>query len=179
MRALCYLARKVQKRLRFAVYLACRGFCAQARERDDNAEFSLKIPRATLIEEETVARFRNEKVQEPVVFARCVRRCLASFGPCSKVMRFTGRKGCSTRSTAVIVSLFFVLARSEAVYDMHFVPLRGYRKGHRLRPAGRSVSGTWMHLQYEHYYGLGMNGLVMGRTLWNVNVITIWVWLFW
>ena len=65
----------------------------------------------------------------------------------------------------MIVSLFPVLARSEVVHDMHVVPLcevflhQGSRKGHRLRPTGRSVSGTWMHLQYEHYYGLGMDGL--------------------
>ena len=51
---------------------------------------------------------------------------------------------------------------------MHFVPLRavflhqGSRKGHRLRPTGHSVSGTWMHLKYERHYGLGMDGLVMG-----------------
>ena len=96
------------------------------------------------------------------------KRCLARFRPCSKVQCFTGRKGCSKRNAAVIVRLFSVFARSEAVYDMHFVPLRavflhqGSRKGHRLRPTGRSVSGTWMHVQYEHCYGLGMDGLVMG-----------------
>ena len=97
-----------------------------------------------------------------------VRRCLARFRPCSKVLRFTGRKGCSKRNTAVIVRLFSVFARSEAVYDMHSVPPRagflpqGSRKGHRLRPTGRSVSRTSVHLQYERYDGLGMDGLVMG-----------------
>ena len=61
-----------------------------------------------------------------------------------------------------------MFARSEAVYDMRFVLLlevflhQGSRKGHRLRPTGRSVYGTWMHLQYERSYGLGMDGLVMG-----------------
>ena len=59
-----------------------------------------------------------------------------------------------------------MFARSEAVYDMHFVPLRvvflhqGSREGHKLRPTGRNVSGTWMHL--KRFYGLGLDGLVMG-----------------
>ena len=123
MRALCYLARKVQKRLRLAVYLECRGCCAQAREGDDYAEFSLKIPRATLIEDENVAHLRNEKVQKkPMVLARCVRRCPASFGPCSKVLRFTGRKGCSTRSTAVIVSLFVCVGTVRSCIRHAFCP---------------------------------------------------------
>ena len=68
----------------------------------------------------------------------------------------------------MIVSLSFVFERSEAVRDMPFVTLRAVvlhqdsRKGHRLRPTGRSVSGTWMQFQYEYYYDLGMDGLVMG-----------------
>ena len=95
-------------------------------------------------------------------------RCVGSFRPCSKVLRVAGRKGCSKRNTALIVRAISVFARSEAVYDMHLVPLRavflhqGSYKGHRLRPTGCSVSGTWMHLQYERYYGLDMDGLVMG-----------------
>ena len=56
--------------------------------------------------------------------AQKVRRCLARFRPCSKILCFTGRKGCSKRNTAVIVRPFSVFARSEAVDDMHFVPLR-------------------------------------------------------
>ena len=60
-----------------------------------------------------------------------------------------------------------VFARSDAIYDMHFVlralfSHQGSRKGHRLRPTGLSVSGTWLHLQYERYYGWGMDDLVMG-----------------
>ena len=37
--------------------------------------------------------------------------------------------------------------------------IRVPRKRHRLRPAGRSVSGTRMHLQFERFYGLGIDGL--------------------
>ena len=113
-----------------------------------------------------------------------VRRCLARFRRCSKVLCFTDRKGCSKRDTAVTVRLFYVFARSEAVYDMHFVPLRvvflhqGSRKGHRPRPTGRSVSGSWMHLQYERYYGLGMEWSGNGM-LSNMNVIIVWTWMFW
>ena len=33
---------------------------------------------------------------------------------------------------------------------------------YRLRLTGCSVSCTWMHLYYERYYGLGMDGLAMG-----------------
>ena len=68
----------------------------------------------------------------------------------------------------MIVSILSVLTRSEALYDMYIVPLRaaflhqGFQKGHKLRPAGRNVSGTWTHVQYECYYGLGMECLVMG-----------------
>ena len=56
----------------------------------------------------------------------------------------------------MMVKGFLVFARSEAVHDMHFVPRcavlmhKGSRKGHRHGPTGRSVPGTWMHLQYEH-----------------------------
>ena len=88
-----------------------------------------------------------------------VRRCLADLGPCADLLLFTGQKGCSRRSRAVIVTLFS---------DMHFAKLcavfwhQGSQKGHRLRPTGRSVSGAWMHLQYERNYGLGMDGLATG-----------------
>ena len=64
----------------------------------------------------------------------------------------------------MIVSLLSVIARSEVVCDMHFVPPRvvflhqGSRKGHRLRPSGRSVSGAWMH---------------------NANAIMAWAWMVW
>ena len=62
-----------------------------------------------------------------------VRPCLADLGQFAHLLRFTGQKGCSRRSSAVIVSrrssavivsLLSVFARSEAVYDMHFVLLR-------------------------------------------------------
>ena len=84
--------------------------------------------------DENVARFRSQHVQDRMVFGTLrmrsvmsqtqkVRRCLARFGPCSKVLSFTIRKGCSKRNTAVIVR-FSVFVRSEAVYNMHSVPLR-------------------------------------------------------
>ena len=68
--ALCYAVRRVQKLLRFALYFACRGKCAQGTEGDDYAKCS-KIPRATLIEDENVARFRSQKAQKSMVLARC------------------------------------------------------------------------------------------------------------
>ena len=46
------------------------------------------------------------------------------FGTCANLPRFAGQKGRSRRSRALIVSLLSVYARSGAVYDMHFVPLR-------------------------------------------------------
>ena len=96
-----------------------------------------------------------------------VRRCLARFRPCSKALRLQVERAIKL-NTAVIVRFFSVLARSKVAYHMHCVPLRavflhqGSRKAHRLRPTGRSVSGTWMHLPYERYYSLGMDVLVMG-----------------
>ena len=71
MPGLCYLALDVQKLLRFAVYLACRGFCVQATEGDAYADCSLIIPRAALIEDENVAQLSNENVQTPMVLAYC------------------------------------------------------------------------------------------------------------
>ena len=135
-------------------------------------------------------------------YPQTVRRCLARCRPCSKASRFTGRTACSKRSTALIVRLFAVFARSEPVYDMHCVPLRvvflhqGSWEGHRLRPTGRNLSGTWMHLQHKHVYGLGLDGLIMGcsrtlRFLWfghgcsgnailsNMNVILVWAGMLW
>ena len=94
--------------------------------------------------------------------------CVADLGACANLLRFIGQRGRSRQSRAMIVSLWSVLARSEAVCDMHFVTLRamllhqGSRKGHRPRPTGRSVSGTCMHSQYECYSDLGMDGLVVG-----------------
>ena len=61
-----------------------------------------------------------------------------------------------------------MFARSEAVYDMYFVPLRavfvhqGSGEGHRHRPTERNVSGIWMHLQHKRFCGLGSDGLVVG-----------------
>ena len=162
------------------VYFACRGFRVQATEGDDYSDSSFKIPRATLIEDDNVALFRSEDVKiqwfwylgmrSIVSHTHFVRRCLARFGPGSTVksnmLRFAGRKGVA--HTPLIVSPFSLFARSEAVYDMRFVPLRavflheGSRKGHRRRPTGRSVSGTLMHLSHKRLYGLGMGVLVMG-----------------
>ena len=79
--------------------------------------------------------------------AQKVRRCLARFRPCSKVLCFTGQTGEHSGDSQA----FSVFTRSEAVYDMHFGPLRavflhqGFRKGHTLRPTGRSIPGTWRH----------------------------------
>ena len=61
----------VQKLLRFAMYFACRGECVQGMEGDNYADFSSKIPRATLFEDENVARVRNQNVQKRVILAHC------------------------------------------------------------------------------------------------------------
>ena len=50
------------------MYFGCRGFCAQATDGDDYADCSLKIPRATLIEDENVTRFRSEIVPKKTGF---------------------------------------------------------------------------------------------------------------
>ena len=147
-------------------------------EGDDYEEFLENILRATLIKDENLHVLGvkickthgsgTPRMRSAMSHSQKVRRCLARFRPCSKVLRFTSRKGYSKRNTAVIVRLVSVFPRSEAVYDMHFVPLRtvflhqGSRTGHRLRPTGHSVLITWMHLQYERYHALGMDGLVMG-----------------
>ena len=74
--------------------------------------------------------------------AQFARRCVADLGPCANILRFTGTRGRSRQSRAVIVSLFSVFAQLEAVYDMHFVALhafflhQGSWRGHRLRPLG-------------------------------------------
>ena len=97
--------------------------------------------------------------------------------PCSKVLHFACRKGCSKRNTAVIVRLFSVFARSEAVYDMHSVPLcavflhQGSRKGHRLRPTGRSVS-WYLRLLWPGHEWSG-NGMLS-----NMSVLIIWARMF-
>ena len=87
----------------------------------------------------------------------------------------------------MIASLLSVFARSEAVYDRQFVPLRGKggvshqgsRKGHRLRPTGRSVSGTWMHLQYECYLLLLGHGWSGNGMLSSMTVVIVSAWMFW
>ena len=112
------------------------------------------------LSEEVVAGFQLQHVRKPLVFAfrislitamsyrHFVRGCVADLGPCANLQRFTGQTGRSRRIRVVIVTLLFVPARSEAVYDMRFVPLRavclhqGSQSGHRNRPIGRSVSGT-------------------------------------
>ena len=71
--------------------------------------------------------------------------------PCATVLRFTGQSGRSRHSRTLIVRLLSAYARSEAVYDIDFIPpcamfLQGFRKGHRVRLTGRSVSSTRMHL---------------------------------
>ena len=60
---------------------------------------------------------------------------------------------------------FPVFARSEAVHEVHVVPLhavflhQGSGKGPRLCPTWRNVSGTWMHL--------------------HTNLLMAWAWLVW
>ena len=71
MRDLCYAVREVQKVLRFAVYFACRASCVQGKKGNDYAECSPRLPHATLIEDETVAHFRNQNVQKHMVLAYC------------------------------------------------------------------------------------------------------------
>ena len=46
------------------------------------------------------------------------------FGPCAKALHSTGQRGPRRQIRTVMVSFLFAAARSEAVYDMHFVPLR-------------------------------------------------------
>ena len=53
-----------------------------------------------------------------------VRQSLAVYGPCANLLSFPGPTRRSRRNRAVMVSLLSVFARSEDVYDMHFVPLR-------------------------------------------------------
>ena len=80
----------------------------------------------------------------------------------------------------MIVGLLSVFAQSEAVHHIHFCPVllqQGSRKRHRLRPPGCSDSGTWMHLHYGRYSGLGMDGLVMGCS--RMNIIIVWAKIFW
>ena len=97
-----------------------------------------------------------------------------------------GESGTLCKYYAATVSLLSVFARSESVYDMHFVPLRavflhqGSWKGHSLPSTGCSASGTWTHIQHERYYGLGMDGLVMGGNgmLSNMNFVMVWAWMF-
>ena len=101
-----------------------------------------------------------------------------------KLLRVTGRKGFSTQCTAVIISLFSVLARSEATYDMHFVPLQGVllhqgsRKGHRLRPTGPSCSWYLDAPEIRTLLSLG-HGWCCNGVLSNINVIILWAWMFW
>ena len=97
-----------------------------------------------------------------------VRRCVAVLGQCTKTLCFTGQRGPSRQSTAVIVRLVSAFARSEAVYDMHFVPLRAILL--HLYPEKCSVSDTWMHLSYERN---------MAWAWMNMNVIIVWAWMLW
>ena len=142
---------------------ACAVLCFRGTEGHDSSDLFCKILRATLIENVNFARFRNGKsaktqglgtmsMRSVTSYPQKVPKRVAGFRPCSRILPFTGPKACSKRSTALIVRLFSVFARPEAVHDMHFVPLRavflhqGSWEGHRLRPTGRNVSGTWMHL---------------------------------
>ena len=89
------------------------------------------------------------------VLRRTLRKCESAWpdlDPVQKYCVLQVEKACSKRSTALIVRLFSVFARSEAVKDTHFVSLRavflhqGSCEGHSFRPTGRNVFGNWMHL---------------------------------
>ena len=123
----------------------------------DSAECSCKIPHATLIEDENIARFRSYKNAKAHGFGTMPRRGVTSYAESTRmrgqILTQFQTTACSKRSSpALIVKHFSVFARSEAVYVRHFVPLRvavlhqGSWEGHGLRPTGRNVSGTWMHL---------------------------------
>ena len=125
------------------------GFSAVVTYDRDCAGFRQTSPRATSILDQVVVSCRGQNVQKPTC-AWCIslRLCRTRIS-CDGAWPIWDP---SKRSRAIIVSLLCVFARSEAVYDMHCIPLRavflhqGSQKGHRLRPTGRSVSGIWMHL---------------------------------
>ena len=52
------------------MYSACLVLCVRGTEGHDSTDFSCKIPRATLNEDENTARFRSGKVQKAMVFAQ-------------------------------------------------------------------------------------------------------------
>ena len=43
---------------------------------------------------------------------------------------------------------------------------------------GHGCSGYHMLLKHEHYYGLGMDALVV-VCCWNTNVVMVWAWMLW
>ena len=133
-------------------------------------------PRATSILDEAVAGIRNQNVPKPMAFCMVhlitamsnthfVRRCLGGLGPCAHLQRFTSHQGRSRRSRAVIVSLSSVL-RYQKLYMTCILSLYArcccgkdidFASSH-----GRQCFCTWMRVQYKCYYGLGIDGLIMG-----------------
>ena len=98
--------------------------------------------------------------------AQKVQRCLTRFRPGSKVLRFTGRKRCSKRSTAVIVRLFSVFARDQKLYVTCI--LSCYARCFCIRAPGKDID----------FVPLGSAFLVLGCTC-NTNVIMAWAWMVW
>ena len=76
MRASYYTMLRVQKLMRFTVYSAYAVLCVRGTEGRDSAEFSCKIPRATLVEDENCPHVRREKVQKHTVLAQRQREVL-------------------------------------------------------------------------------------------------------
>ena len=94
-----------------------------------------------------------------------VQRHVAGLRRSSKVLRFTGGKGCSKRSTALIVRLFSVFARSEAVYEMQcaLVPLPAV---FCIRVAGKDIDFVPVSAVFP----------VLGCTC-NTHIFMAWAWM--
>ena len=60
---------------RFTVYSACAVLCVRGTDGRDSADFSCKILRATLIEDDNFARCRNEKMQKTMVWHNANEKC--------------------------------------------------------------------------------------------------------
>ena len=107
----------------------------------------LQVFKVNMCENPWLFAFRIS-VSTAMSYRHFVRGCVADLGPCANLQHFTGQKGRGRRSRVVIVTLLFVLTRSEAVYDMRFLPPRavflhqGSQSGHRNHPIGRIVSGS-------------------------------------
>ena len=138
------------------------------------------IRRATLTDDENIAGFGSEKSAKAFGFGTMpmrnatshpekVRRCVARFSPCSKVLHFTGRKGCSKRSTTLIVRLICVCSHDQKLYMTCI--LSHYARCFCIRVPGKDIDFVPLGAVFlvvgctctqTFFYGLGINGLVMG-----------------